>query len=473
MHSLPDDFHTWQKRAKWISEGYCAPTKNAKETLSEILKFVNGDTTSDTITHWCLLPGCCQSDSESINKLLKLLVPFFGKGFSTPLLYRFKHYGPASSYIKVGCTLCQLLPNALARLDQSVSSKNAEYSAMLDVLLADNSSFKEEDLQRVVGDILDADVNYAAKNALRKKMMVSEVCAPRFPQHAILMDIFLQPMEVAMNSLLGRTKVLHELYALGSAHPKHDDFAQRACSKFLHVMSGQFGIDIMSSYAGILHHQLFEAMGMGLHLEQHSKQLRLVYELVVVCITDTWRRFVREFASPPYCCFQLVGTSMDEFLRMWDALQLKQSRCSQCHDESFTAVLLREFPQDLRQRAVGQQEATKKEVESLLLDIAAWAPLTSDLVEIKNGAVQWSVSRRGNTQLKTPKTGIEVSFLQSCIKKFQLLQHFVDTHALPARSKSSNILKLCGTSSSNQFSKMTHKVPWHRQLHRAGWQSSL
>ena len=458
MHSLPEDSDSWKRRADWIAAGFCAPTKTAKEALADILQFVNGDTTCDTITHWCL-PGCCRSDGESINKLLKLLIPFFGKGYSTPLLYRFKHYGPASSFIKVGCTLCKVLPNALAQMSDSCKNTNSEMAAMLDVLLADNSSFKDEDLQRVVGDILDADVDYAAKNSLRKKMMITEVCSARFPQHAVLMDIFLQPMEIAMNSLLGRTKILHELYALGSQHPKHDSLLQTSRSKFLLVLSGQFGQSIMAQYESILQGKLFEAMGMGLQLEQDSSRLRLVYELVIVSITDTWRRFVHEVSAPPYSCFDLVGTTIDEFLDKWDSLQFKRLQCIQCLDDTFTGVLLSEFPEDLRQKPVAVQESTKKQLETLLLDIAGWAPLTSDLVEIKNGAVQWSVSRRGNTQLKSQKTGVEVSLLQSCIKKFQLLKHVVDIEALPARSKSSGILKMVGTSSSNQFSKVTEKAP--------------
>lgn len=142
MAELPPDSATWKRRAEWMLRNFCSNSKTSLDSLRDILNFLNGDTASNTVIHWCVLSDtgeCCHSDSESVAKLVKLLLPWFGRSFDVPLLSRFKHYGPASSYMKIGCLLHNLLPRALANLRDNTSAVSADVAGMIDALLADTS----------------------------------------------------------------------------------------------------------------------------------------------------------------------------------------------------------------------------------------------------------------------------------------------------------------------------------------------
>ena len=151
---LPPDFQSWQRRSEWMLRNFCAASKTSLTGLQDVLKFLNGDTTSHTVFHWCVSSGtqeCCRSESESIGKLIKLVLPWFGRAFDVPLLSRFKHYGPASSYMKIGCALHGLLPRALENLRDNTSIVNSDIASMIDTLLADTSvpanTFSEDDME--------------------------------------------------------------------------------------------------------------------------------------------------------------------------------------------------------------------------------------------------------------------------------------------------------------------------------------
>ena len=89
----PDEKPIWEKRAQWLLRDFISTNKQTTTLLQDAFRFANGDSRSDVVVHWCLTPRpgeppCCDSDEEALCKLLSHVIPIFGKGFSTPLLYR-------------------------------------------------------------------------------------------------------------------------------------------------------------------------------------------------------------------------------------------------------------------------------------------------------------------------------------------------------------------------------------------------
>lgn len=428
--------------------------------------FINGDTTQDTFTHWCL--GCCRDDADSRAKLVKLLVPWMGRGYSVPLLSRFKHYGAASSYIKVGCALGRLLPRILQGMQGQSSEVGPELTNMIDVLLADtclssnSRSFSEEDLQALVGGMMEADINYSVQNAVRRNMMIKAITRPEFCHEAIVMDCLLQPIEFAVNYLFGRTVVLHRLSNVGVIDPEYEALLQKSRAKFLHISTGGLGKDLMGGYMSILQKDMSESIELGLDIGSNRELLRLTFELVIVGITDSWRRLVHELSAPPFSLFTLVSLPVRHFVDEWVTIGQKFTTCSSCVDDSLTRVLLSEFPHaELAASPLIEQAKIVSQIQQVLMDLAAFTPLSSDLVEIKHGVVQWAVSRRARQQVKNPTTARETTFLQACIKQFLYVKEMVSDMTMPSKLVSSSIMKMSGARSTNQFSSAS--APKKRQ----------
>ena len=126
LHSWPQEMPTWAAYAERLKDEYCAPSKQLKQRLSDVLQHLNGDISSLTLQHWCLVSPCgercCIDRADSLATCTRVLLAFFAGGFQTPLLYRFKHYDEAASFLRFGC----LLHNILARtLQQMVSSSDS------------------------------------------------------------------------------------------------------------------------------------------------------------------------------------------------------------------------------------------------------------------------------------------------------------------------------------------------------------
>ena len=424
-------------------------SKSREQELASMFSICNGNTEEDKVVHWCVL-GCCKSDADSINKLLKAVVPFFSRGYSTPLLYRFKHFGPASFYMKVGCTLHNLLPRALGRL-QSSSGEHLDphMSSLLDALLIEpGKQSNGNELETLLADVLDSQGGFAEQNSVRKKLIANEMQKPSFQHHAILVDCLLQPFEHGVNFAFSRTTLLHELCAMGANHPRHDALLQESRSKFLRCVTGKLGRQLIYRYINTLSSKLYEATEFG--LDDGPDFLQKAFGLVVVCCTDTWRRLVFEFQKPPWSLFSLVGMATEEFVATWSGIVSSHAQCANCADEYFTSVLISVFPHDLRSLP-GQQELVQREIQSLLLDIATWCPLTSDICEIKNGHVQWLTSRRGRARVLAARASVELSLLQSAVQTQSCVERELHGDTMPSNKSTASILQMSGTKSTNQY----------------------
>ena len=88
MRKYPHAMSDWKKRAQWIVTGFGNLSKRAHAQLADFLEVCNGDTAQEVIVHCC--QGCCSTTEETIDKVIRLIVPLLSRGFQVPLLYRFK-----------------------------------------------------------------------------------------------------------------------------------------------------------------------------------------------------------------------------------------------------------------------------------------------------------------------------------------------------------------------------------------------
>lgn len=354
-----------------------------------------------------------------------------------------KHYGQASSWIKLGCCYFNLVPRALQMM-QSMDA-NSDSMSLVDVFLQE-SGFQagETDLQQLIADAMDTDRNYAVQNKLRRGKVVDAMTGSAFGQHAMVIDALIKPVERGINFLLGHTQILHDLWFWGRGHPKSQELRQAAKEKFVHVLSGGLADKLMSMYVDFLRTGLLETVRMGLIPER--SMLNKIFQLATVCITDIHRRFKYDFSLPPYSLFRLLDLDTEHFVVEWSKLLEQYNHCERCFDPDLSGPLLRMFG-DIESKDMAGQDQIRERVQGVLEDMSQFSPLTSDCVELKNGQTQWSVSRRASSNVKNPKVAAETTLIQSAVKQHCWVQDQVAEQTLPPKSVSSGIQKMVGVSS--------------------------
>ena len=109
--------------------------------------------------------------------------------------------------------------------------------------------------------------------------------------------------------------------------------------------------------------------------------------MALACISDIYRRFKLEFSVPPFTIFGWMDLSTADFVKSFSRLESRFHQCPHCLDFGLASALVGQF-QGLEQQPHDRQCEIHAEISALLRDISIWCPLTSDVVEIKNGQVQ-------------------------------------------------------------------------------------
>lgn len=450
--------HGWQQRAAWIHRSYDVPSKAAKAQLKEFLDFANGDSRLDCVTHYCK-PGCCACAEESFQRLLKLAVPLFARGFSVPLLYRFKHYAQAAGYVKFAMCAFSLLPRTMRQLEVNAANNSdtstSQLYATVQSLLSDDAPTQDglEHVQALLDELLDNDLSYSVQNSVRRRLVCQHLATPGFLQGSLIIESIISAIEPGINTLFKHTANLTKLTALGSNHPEYNDLKGKCKESFLRIISGDFGEDLMRRTLSLLDGGLEENLAMGMSLS--PERMRLLFQVVCACVSDLWRRLVYEAEKYPVKVFSLLRLeTLDEFVQTWDGFLDARSTCGMCVDLEFTEPLLATFgPEPLARRSTMTQILVQMEVCELLSHIASCSPLTSDSVEVKHGAVQWAVSHRSGRFVKKPAVARETSLLQSVIRNHGRAQAEVSNMTLPPQRVASAIQRQVGVKSTNQHSK--------------------
>ena len=469
MLEFPKEMETWRKRSAWLLKGFQA-SKTTVSILKEILDFFNGDTSDQVLVHWCIpnsVSGkpCCKDDAESLNKGISLLTSFLTKGYAVPLLYRMKHYGPAASFIRVGCCLHSILPRILNVDKQALSPADrpgSDLSNIVDTLLGtehpkkrseseSNKNLSPAEFEALVGKLLDEDTSFAAQNGARCQMVQKEISQPAFQQSSMLIDALVQRMERGFNFFLRRTSILNDLSYFSHANPEHEEHKAESSKGFLKVIRGELGQELISDYRDFLKNGFQESVGMG--LDGTQSQLNLIFQLVVSCMTDLHRRMVQEFMVPPFTVLRLADADPATFATVWNNIRQRFLDCECCVDAEFTTPILRKYSCNFSIPPTQTDIEKITEIQEFLVEISIWSPLTSDAVEIVNGQIQWALSRRGKgTRLLQRRSAVEISILSRAVKQHAWVQQQAGDKTLPSKAVASGIRRLSGIRSCNQHS---------------------
>ena len=104
---MPPGSTKWREERNNIFQ-FAAAASTSKHRVAlhrSLMKWDNGNTTSDSVTHYCL-GHCCKGESQSAKQwfallqLTKYYVLLFSFGFPVPLTYRWVHAGRAIQYLK-------------------------------------------------------------------------------------------------------------------------------------------------------------------------------------------------------------------------------------------------------------------------------------------------------------------------------------------------------------------------------------
>ncbi|CAK9020901.1 PARP-type domain-containing protein (Fragment), partial [Durusdinium trenchii] len=307
---------------------------------------------------------------------------------------------------------------------------------VVDALLADNNPVQpdqvlsESDFQVLVSNLLDEDKNYALQNSTRRQMVQRELIKPSFHQASIIIDILVQRVEPGINFFLRRTRVLYDLQYLSNANEEFQTLKDESKARFLKVIRGELGKELLSRYMSFLLHGLSDSIAMG--LEGTQDQIDLIYQMVITCVSDLHRRFIEEFLTPPFTLLALADADEETFVKGWQELVHKYAECQCCVDYEFSTALLETYPCFSIPLSAEQQKDVQA-VQNLLSECCIWSPLSSDAVEILNGQTQWALSRRGSQFVKKEKSAVETSLLGRAVKHYYWLAEKACWETLPQK----------------------------------------
>lgn len=101
VSELPEDIVLEMSKQHTVLKTSTRRFKYVADTLDEIINHDNGDPSSSTFVHWCV--GCCANDKAALRKTCDLYQARFERGYSKPLLYRWKGAPDAQAYTNEAC----------------------------------------------------------------------------------------------------------------------------------------------------------------------------------------------------------------------------------------------------------------------------------------------------------------------------------------------------------------------------------
>jgi len=122
-----------------------------------------------------------------------------------------------------------------------------------------------------------------------------------------------------MNQLFKRSTRVARLATLSNSDPDHVRNRERSRQLFLQVFSGDFGKKLIEVYADMLQHGLPDNWDLAVGSDEETS--RTAFVIILLCVTDVWRRFVHKFLTFPYRMFDLLDKSTPDFVHAWDKLQ--------------------------------------------------------------------------------------------------------------------------------------------------------
>ena len=379
-----------------------------------------------------------------------------------PLLYRFKHFDEAITFITSGLGIHNLLARTLRGMDVSIKTMGQKQQQMVDHLLGDIELGDDEANDNPwsnIASVFEEELSYQEQNAKRRQLVHQEITRPQFKVFSEIVDVVIRPVDSHMNRLFARTEKLNQLTLLGKHHSSFKELAASSKSLFIAISTGEFGKQIIEDSFGILH----DGLDPHRFSEPIESQLQTLFTMVLHLCSDTWKRFVHDLSTFQFRMFSFVGMTLEEFVSTWDEFQKSRRACPKCFDQEFCQNLLDIHPGLLVEQPRTKQQEVYDCIQLLLGDLATYSPISSDAVEVKNGQVQVVCSRACRTAVKSPLNSKETSFLMSFIRSFELVKHYVEKATLPSKMSISSLLKRIGKKGRNQHSDRSQplkKAPW-------------
>ena len=172
-------------------------------------------------------------------------------------------------------------------------------------------------------------------------------------------------------------------------------------------------------------------------------------------IGEAWRRFIYATQSFPFVLFTLCNVDLPDFIRQYAELAARARACPKCLDQEFSMVILT-YIDNVEEALVSKPIADKcYAVQSFLEDVAAYAPISSDLVEALHGTAQTKLNRFRGAKPSDSSAQEQMVWQQinSAYKQFDawVRERFFDPQALS---------RLCryGRKGMNQYSSTRESV---------------
>ena len=226
VQQLPPQVMQWRATADAIFSR-CEPSRRKYIQEAEALycKVVNSDPTKDEIIHWCLVQGCsceCSSEDECLVEVLRAFLGLLGRGFPVPLLQRWKHYGPANAFMARGRLLHNVLPRVLRSMMRNrPASKTREAEALLE--RAQNAHEHQPHEREMIEEHtnheafeapplpIEIEESFAEMNGRRLRQVCAAMRQDSFLDDASMVNLLCAPIDIGINKLMKRTRILHQL----------------------------------------------------------------------------------------------------------------------------------------------------------------------------------------------------------------------------------------------------------------------
>ena len=136
-----------------------------------------------------------------------------------------------------------------------------------------------------------------------------------------MVDEVIRPMDIQINSLLGRSERLNKLTLLGQHDGAWEERSQKCSATFLDYMSGATGLQIIHEYESLLSSGLGSFLQLAgeswdAHAAGRQSNLHMLFTMIVHIVCDTWKRLVHDHSTPQRRLFSLLQASHEEFVRL-------------------------------------------------------------------------------------------------------------------------------------------------------------
>jgi hypothetical protein len=163
-----------------------------------------------------------------------------------------------------------------------------------------------------------------------------------------------------------------------------------------------------------------------------------VFGVAIFVSGDIWRRAC--LGVQHLGCMALLDMPLEDGIQFIKELLAQYEVCPKCLDSGLATVIVQMFS-DLHQ--INREQLSKRysDLQSLLEDIATFCPISSDLVECRNGLVVNHMHRYRGRMLHT-RSSAETSYLTGIVRGFKALVDVLKPYFLPPQV--GHMLKMVG-----------------------------